>query len=159
MAPEPIEWQVLKNLQAAVMAIAVASGYHHDMAGTAVKLDPNVDVESLLAPDGARPWACLELTPEEWQYFPAMQVRLVLPVTIHWVGVCDQAVDDSRQLTYLRGCADIERAIAVDITRGGLVVDTRIVKRTLDARPAGSEVWALIDTQVILHRTYGQPDV
>lgn len=159
MAPEPIEYQVIKNLQTALLAIAVASGYHFTMAGGSVKLDPNVDVESLLAPDGSRPWSVIEVLPEEWQYFPAMQLRLVLPVTIHWIGHCDQTDDNSRQLTYLRGCADVERAIAVDISRAGLAVDTRIQKRTLDFRPDGSEIWALIDTQIILHRTFGQPDV
>jgi hypothetical protein len=156
--PEPNEYQIVLNLQTALLAITVVGGYHYDVAALAVKLDPNQDVEALLAPAGPRPFVVLEVKPERWEYFPASQLRLVLPVTIYWVHDSDPTVDLSRLRTYLRGCADVERAIAVDITRGGRAVDTRIVKRTHDAIGDGAQVWAVVDTEIITHRTFGAPD-
>lgn len=156
--PEPIEYLIVRNLQTALLAISVAGGYHYDVAGLAVKLDPNQDIEALIAPEGPRPFLVLEVLPERWEYFPANQVRLTLPVTIHWVGQSDPTVDESRLQTYLRGCADVERALAIDIGRGGYATDTRIVRRTLDPRPDGAETWAIIETAIAVNRTYGAPD-
>lgn len=157
--PDPIEYQVIRNLQQALQAISVAGGYHFDVQGTAVKLDPNHKIEDLVAPDGPRPFVLLDLTPpERWDYQPASQVRLALPLTIHWVSDSVPTADESKMQTYLKGCADVEQALAVDVTRGGLAVDTRIVRRTLDSSVDGSQVWALIDTEINLHRTYGRPN-
>jgi hypothetical protein len=85
-------------------------------------------------------------------------VRLVLPWTVHWVHESTPTSDDSRVQTYLRGCADIERAIAIDPGRGGRAIDTRIVKREFEAEVDGSQVWAMVDLAIALRRTYGQPD-
>lgn len=158
MPPEPIELQVIQHLQAALQAITIAGGYHYDVAAAAVKLDPNQDVEALLAPGGARPFIVIDVAPETWQYEPASQVLLALPLTIHWVQDSDPTVDLSRLQTYLRGCADVERAIAVDVTRGGLAADTRIVKRVQNTEADGALVWAALDVEITVHRTYGAPD-
>ena len=82
----------------------------------------------------------------------------MLPVTIHWVGESYPHIDESRMQTFFRGCADVERAIGADPTRGGLAVDTRILQRTEDDSTAGAQVWAVIDTEIRLYRTDGQPD-
>ena len=158
MAPEPIDYQIVRNLQTALQAIAVGSGYHYTVAATAVKLDPNQNVEALIAPDGPRPFIVLELTPETWAYYPASQVRVVMSLTIHWVSESIPTTDESRLQTYLRGCADVERAMAIDVTRGGLAVDTRIVKRAFDTAIDGAQVWAMVDVALSLHRTFGAPD-
>jgi hypothetical protein len=155
---DPIDYTIVRNLQTALQAMSVRTGFHYDVGGTAVKLDPNHDVEKLIAPDGPRPFVILELKPETWTYQPAGRVVVVLPVTIHWVGESTPTEDASRLQTYLRGCADVERAIARDHTRGGLAVDTRIVKRTCDESTSGAQVWALIDVEIKLHRIYGAPD-
>lgn len=158
MPADPIEYRVLRDLQSALKLISLAGGYHYDVRSVAVKLDPNHNVESLIAPDGPRPFVILEVTPERWQYFPASQVRMVVPVTIHWVSEGVPTEDESRMRTYFKGCADVEKAIAVDITRGGLVVDTRISKRTFDTAVDGAQVWAMIQTEMIVHRTFGSPN-
>lgn len=165
---EPIEYRVLRNLQAALAAITVAGGYYHTVQATAVKLDPNQDVEALVAPDGPRPFVVLEVQPESWEYNPAHQVVLVLPWIVHWfhesaplsdaaMGEPTPPADEQRQLLFWRGCADIERAVAADIGRGGLATDTRIVKRTFDDDPDSQLVHAVVDLEIRLHRTYGQP--
>lgn len=156
--PEPIEFRILQNLQTALLAISVAGGYHYTVAAGAVKLDPNQNVEALIASGGPRPFVVLQLQPETWEYDPANQARLVLPVTIHWISDSTPTDDTSRLQTYLRGCADVEQAIAVDITRGGYAFDTKIVKRELDLAVDGSQVWAMVDVEIALRRTYGAPN-
>lgn len=157
--PEPIDFQIVQDLQAALGAMSVSTGYHYTVAVTAVKLDPNHEVEDIIAPTGPRPFVILELTPDEgWEYQPAEQLVFRLPLTIHWVSDSTPTDDASRMQTYLRGCADVERAITRDITRGGLAQDTRLVKRTFDTAVDGAQVWAQIDLEIFVYRTYGAPD-
>jgi len=158
MAPEPIDYLVIRNLQTALLLMTVATGYHFDVAALAVKLDPNQDVEAIIAPEGPRPFLILEVTPETWEYVPASQVVLSLPVRIHWIADSDPTVDESFVETFFRGCADIERAIAPDHTRGGHATDTRIVTRAYDTLFGGAQVWAKVDLLIRIDRTYGQPD-
>lgn len=155
--PEPNEYLIVRNLQSALGLMQVAGGYYYDVGDTAVKLDPNQDVESFIAPNGPRPFIVIDVQPEEWTYSPAMVVALVMPVTIHWVNDSDPTDDQSRMRTFFRGCADVERAITVDITRGGLAFDTRMVKRTSNRAVDGSLVWAAIDTTIRINRNYGKP--
>lgn len=156
--PEPVEYQAIVNLQQALQGIAVASGYHFTVAGSAVKLDPNENIEALVAPNGPRPFILLEIEPEAWQYLPALELRLTQAVRVHWISDSTPTDDTSRLKTYLRGCADVERAIAVDVTRGGLAVDTRIVRRVPERAVDGAQVWAMVELEILLHRTYGAPD-
>jgi hypothetical protein len=159
MPPEPIEYQIVLNLQTALLAIAVAGGAHYNVAGGAVKLDPNQNVEALITPGGPRPFVLIEIKPERREYFPSSQLHLFRPIAIHWVSDSDATVDSSRLQVALRGVADVERAIALDITRGGLAYETRIVDTNLDAFPDHAEVWTVTETEIVLHRTYGEPDV
>lgn len=156
--PSPIEYLAIRQLQTALKAIAVASGYHFTLAGTAVKLDPNQSVEALSRPGGSRPFIVIEVKPEAWGYFPASQIELTIPATVHWISEGDVTVDEKRMETYFQGCADVERAIGADVTLAGLVTDVRIVKRTMDLPEDGAEVWALIDVELTINRTYGAPD-
>jgi len=126
-----------------------------------VKLDPDQAVEELVAPDGPRPFIVLEAKTHEevWDYSEMPdQVHLLLPATVHWIGAAQSNDDDSRMQTFFRGCADVEQAITVDSTRGGLAVDTRITKRTMDTVVEGTQVWALIDLEINIRRTLGQPN-
>lgn len=158
--PEPIDYQIVRALQASLVAIAMAAGYYFDVAGTAVKLDPNTDVESLLLPSGPRPFVILELLPDERTYFPAMQVLVLLNVRVHFVGESEPTEDESRLRTYLRACADIERAVASTMNAGGFVGchDARIIGRTFDTAVDGSQVWAMNDVQFRYQRTFGTPE-
>lgn len=160
--PEPREWLVLKNLQAALQAIDVADGYHYDVRAAAVKLDPEQDVEALIHGEynGSRPFVLVEVsTPERpptWEYAEKGQVDITLMPTVYWVHESDQTDDDSRMLTFMRGCADVERAVTQDLNRGGLAVDTRVRRCTVNG--TGSEVWAVVDLEILVIREYGQPD-
>lgn len=158
--PEPNEYLAIRNLQAALLAISVSGGYHFDVAQLAVKLDPNQGVAALIAPDGPRPFMVLEVKPDKWEYFPASEVRIVIPATVHWVGESLLPEnDEARVQMYFRAVADIERALAKDNGRGGHVIDTRIIRRQYDTAVDGAQVWAMVDLEMPLRREYGQPDV
>ena len=156
---EPLEFRIIQNLQTALRAISVANGYHHDIAAFAVKLDPDQDVESLIPGDEAlRPFMILALSPDAYEYVEKpIRILLRMPFIIHVVHNTDPKVDDSKLLTYLRLCADVETAIAIDIERGALATDTRIFEREMHEL-AGQQVWAMVKGEIREHRTYGAPN-
>lgn len=154
--PEPISFRIVQNMQTALRAIATGSGYHNTVQATAVKLDPNSAVDAVKAPGGPRPLALLQVNPERWIYSPDGEVKLVMPIVVNWVQESDGADDDSHLKTFCRACADVEQAVAADISRGGLAADTRVVKQTNNDDIDGSQVWAQIEIEVQLHRTFGR---
>jgi len=155
---EPIAYRIVRNIQSVLAAITVAGGYHYDVAATAVKLDPDHDVQTLVAPNGPRPFLILDVLPETWRYSQAEQVKLVMPITVHWIGESDPTVDEDRQRMFFRACADVEQALAADIGRTGLAADTRVIRQQLIENVEGPQVWAQIQVEVHLHRTYGRPN-
>ncbi len=157
MPQDPIEFRIVQNLQSALKNISKSGGYHHDIDALAVKLDPNHDVESLIGEEPLLPFLALEYGPQVFEYQPASQIITIVPLTIHAVGDSDTEDDDSLMLTYLTLCADVEQAIAVDTTRGGLATDTRIVDRFIH-EIAGRRVWAENRCQIRIYRTYGAPN-
>jgi hypothetical protein len=154
----PSEYQAIADLKTALLQMAVAGGYHFDIAAAAVKLDPNCDVESLIAPGGPRPFVVIEVKKDSWSFSPAKRCTILLPVTIHWVSDSTPTDDVSRLLTFFQGCADVERAIAVDVSRGGHAMDTRITGRSYATALDGAQVWAMVDVDLPTRRVYGQPD-
>lgn len=156
--PEPHEFQVVQSLQDALQTITVGGGYHYTVNPAAVLLDLDPGVEALTAPGGFRPFIVLELGEERWELVEKpFGLLLVVPWTIYWVHDMDPTNEASFLQTYYRGCADVERAIAADVNRGGLATETRIVQRTPSR--IGAQVWATIDGDCRVYRTYGQPDV
>lgn len=163
MPKEPIEYRVLRDIQAALTDIAVSAGYHHDIESIeAVKLDPDVDVEALVGPDGRRPFILLSTESETWDYGNSPEQQdsffdLGLPITVHWVNDVTGTDDEARIEEFFRACADIEQAVGVDVTRGFLAVDTRIVRRSI-AGISSTQVWVEVQLQVRIQRAFGQPN-
>jgi hypothetical protein len=157
MPQDPIEFRIMQNLQSSLRSISKAGGYHHDVDNLAVKLDPNHEVESLVGSESFRPFLILEYGSQEFEFLPASQIITRVPLTIHAVDDSDVADDDSWMHTYLTLCSDIEQAVAVDTTRGGLATDTRILDRLIH-RIEGREVWAMNRCEIRVHRTYGAPN-
>jgi hypothetical protein len=159
VTPEPIEYQSVRNLQAALLAMTVVGGYHYDMNRVAVKLDPNQNIQDFILPDGPRPMMVVELGEETWDYEGARRLKLLQKLILHWINTSDATIDEDKLHVFFNGCADVERAITQDITRGGLVTDTKIRSRVLDQPPHdGSQVWAKVGIELLSHRTYGAPD-
>lgn len=159
---EPICFRIVQDLQAALRGISVANGYFYDVVSIAVKNDPNSAQSALRAPGGPRPLLLIQVDPERREYQPSGELRMVLPLVINWVQESDAADDDSRMRTFFRGCADVEKAIAPEDgagrSRGGLAIDTHIVRCINNDDIDGSEVWAQIEVEIPLFRQYGRPN-
>lgn len=171
--PEPIDFRIVQNLQTALRAISTTAtpAYHHTVASLAVKLDADHNVEDLISSmvssdpqSPIRPFILLELLPDgPWEYQPADQLLFELPFTVHFVNDSDPTIDDALLQEYLRACADVEQAIAVDHARGTdeagqpLAVDTRIVSREMHEL-SGAMVWTSVTATVRLYREYGKPN-
>lgn len=171
---EPLEYQILRALQARFQQIATVDGYFYGVDDVAVLLDPDAGVESVFRADvngqRRRPMIIIEpLDGEEWKYEPANEVKFVLPVGVHWVhsavpsadamtGVPAPPADDERLRTYWRGCADIEKALnrANDPGLGGLATDVRIVDRQWNTQVDGQDVWAQLTLHVHTRREFGK---
>lgn len=154
---EPLEFQILQSIQTALRNISIAGGYFHDVASVAVKLDADAKVEDLIGSSPERPFIILEINTETFDYFPAEQLRLIMPVTVHFVNDTDPKEDDDLLKSHLRACADVEQALAIDGTRGGLATDTRITSRE-KREYEGQLLWSQITAQVLENRTYGKPN-
>jgi len=155
----PNEYAVLTNLRDALAGIRVGDGFYYDVLGSAVKLDPNHDVDVLWADGAPRPFVLVELKSDTWEHMPSVRARIELRATIHWIHDSDPKRDADKMQTYLQGCADIEKVIVSDLQRGGRVIDTRIVSRAFDTAVDGALVWASIDLAMPMIRTYGEPSV
>ena len=158
---EPLDYRVLLGLQAALEAIKHSAGFFFTVAGSAVKFEPNTDIGGLVLPAGARPFVLIQVLPESWEFFERPDgLRQTLRTRVHWVHESMAPTSDlDRMLTYTRGCADVERALAPstgDRSLGGQAYDVRITGRRLEDTDI-SQVWAVLDVSVIFHRTYGRP--
>lgn len=150
------DYLAVKNLQAALLLIAVDAGYHFDVASTAVKLDPDHAMSAIAAADGPRPLLMITLADvDKFEYQPSKRVKITLPLRIHWIADSTPTDDNDRIATFFAAADDIERAVSVDLGRGGYATDTRIVGRTLDTQIDGVPIWATVDVELIINRTYG----
>lgn len=165
---EPYEYRVRAALKAAFQAIAVAGGFYYGVADGAVVLDPDADVEALLAPEAPRPLIIIEPDDEAWEYFASGEVIVRMPTMVTWVhtAVPDTDVvfgtpapidDDYRLKVFHRGVADLEKAIGLDPSLGGLVSDARITNRVWHPGRNGQEVVAQVTLELSSYRRYGQP--
>lgn len=163
MPLDPIEFRIITNMQTALQSIRRVDGYHHDLESVAVRLDPNYDIEALVgeatveADSPLRPFIVLVTSPDLFDYYPSKQLRLLMPFIIHAVNDSDPTDDQELQKTYFKLCADVETAIAIDVTRGALATDTRILEREMH-EPIGQLVWSMIKGEIRLQRTYGAPN-
>jgi hypothetical protein len=156
--PEPIEYRIVQSLQTALRGISTASGYHHTVQALAVKLDPNVDVETLIGDEALRPFVILELPPATHGIkFAPKGVEIRMPFIVHAVHDSDPTVDESWLQAFFRLCADVEQAVTADISRGGLAVSTKVVTPEPVSFDGGL-VWAKVTGEVLIVRTMGKPN-
>jgi hypothetical protein len=159
MALTPVAFLVLRSLQTAVRGIAVADGYHYTVGADDVTLDPTTPVEEIIRTQVRRPLFVLELLPLLYTFTPALQLRQVIPVTVHAIDEADASDADSRLWKYLTLVADIERAVTRDLTRGGLVVDTRFTRTEMRVNAEDAQIYATVPIEMFLHRTFGEPNI
>lgn len=161
---EPNEYLAIRTLRDNFAAISTARGFYYDVLPTAVSIDPVAQWESMLRPDGPRPVILIERGEESWSFSAGDQVekggvRLSMPLTVHHIVERVPEADDDRMQLHYRGCADIERAVALDPSLGGTIFETLITKRSIDyERSGGTRVWSLIDLTLDCFRDYGHPN-
>ena len=156
--PEPIEYRIVQSLQTALRGISVAGGYHYDIATLAVKLDPDVDVETLIGDTPLRPFVVLEVPPDQHAIkFAPNGVQITMPFLVHAVRATDPTDDNSLAQTAYRLYADVEQAVLQDMRRGGLALDTVVTTRQVTKRE-GVLLWVTVTAQVRVVRTWGKPN-
>lgn len=158
--PEPIQYDILLNVQTALRAISTAGGYHHDVASGAVSIDAADGLELLMATLIHDPFFVVEFSStSQPDYFPAEQMREFLPIMISAAANAEQITKESKAKTYAHLCSDIEKALVVDHTRGALATDTRIgPKQWFFGGGNSTRVLATVDVVVRVYREYGKPD-
>lgn len=160
MSAVPSEYAVLTNLRDALAGIRVGDGFYYDVLGSAVKLDPNHDVDALWAAGAPRPFVVIQLESDQWTHDERPQrARIELRVIVHWIHDSDPTRDADKLQTYLQGCADVEKAIAADLQLGGLAIATKIVGREMASAVDGALVEALIEVAIVVRRGFGEPSV
>lgn len=157
--PEPIEHDIILDMQTALRAISIAGGYFHDVDSQAVSIDPADHLEILTGTLARTPFFIIEVSPaRRMQYFPAKQLLEVIPIDITAASDAQQLDPSSRVNTFERLAADVEQALVVDITRGNRVSDTRIVDKQMGMMVGAQRVIAVVQTEVRLHREFGKPN-
>ncbi|HXV60649.1 MAG TPA: hypothetical protein VEK15_08145 [Vicinamibacteria bacterium] len=161
---EPIEYGIVKNMQAALQGIKQTAGYHHTVEALAIKLDPNHKVEDLKPEDGRRPFVLADWSsPDALDSFekPDRMLRN-WPVTVHAIGDVDVESDDARALKHFQLCADVETAVIAAWkagTLGSTVQNVLLASRELRLNePEGREVWSIIGWVIQHRRELGVPN-
>ena len=149
---------IRKNLQAALQAISRASGYHNDVKATSVRRDP---VYLLTVPPTELPFFVLgETDPLQRVFTPALGVEDHILVKLY-ARVDSPGLDTSQKDDAFENLlADIERALTVDITRGGNASDTRLHPAEAAAMGAANQPIVILSQAIEIRgalRIYGQP--
>lgn len=156
---EPIDLRIMLALQERLQAIQISDGYYYTVPASAVRFDPDIEIDDLMAEDSPRPFIVIELTDDPHEHYQAPdELKVTLKVRVHWVSDTVPTADVSRLQVYLRGCADVERALGgIDRSLGGLATDLSIVDRNDEQAPNGAQVRAVIDLEIRFYRRFGNP--
>ncbi len=147
---------IIEALQAALRAIS-GGDYHYPLTDASqVTVDPGMQLLGPVLSD--LPLYVLETTPDGSKtYQPAKQILEVVRVNIHARYDADPVHPASKLAVFENLKADMERALTVDITLGGLVCDVRLLTA---AEFVGMGSPVVIVTQPVearFSRTYGSP--
>ena len=154
---DSIRGKVLDNLCVALRAMTVAAGYHWDVAATSVQTDP---VNVLGVPASRRPFFLVEPSPDSRRvYEPANQLEETFHVLITAVVDAEEDGGPDRKVAAGEALAmDLEKALTVDIERGGFCHDTRLdAPRIIAGLGTDGTVAVEQPLRCPLHRDYGSP--
>ena len=149
--------QILADVQTTLRTISVGGGYNYDVVSQSVTLDPAKNL--LVAPAGDGPYYQIEPVPEGGlQYHPALQVVHTFRINITGRHEADPSDPEGKVDVWEKMVEDVEKALALDLTRSGLVVDTR---GSGEPSPfvgvQTSAVFVVMPYECRLHRTWGVP--
>lgn len=155
-AAESKRHQVIDAIVAALRAISGAEYHYPLQSAKQVSDDPTTQLLTVNAYD--LPKYVVETTPEGTRdFYPGSHMVEFMNLNVQ--GRYDvKDGDPTARATALENMAhDIEKALTVDVTLGGLVYDTRVmVPRGFVG--LGSEIVILVQPVTVrIHRTYGEP--
>jgi hypothetical protein len=148
---------VLQSLVDALRAQTVAGGFTFDVRSDSVQVDP---VNPLTIPLERLPFYLVELSPTGQRTFePADQIEEFLRITITVVAGANGSLDPDRKMALaLALTGDFEKALTVDIRRGGLCSDTRVlVPEIIVGLGTDNKLAVIQPVECRVHRTYGVP--
>lgn len=159
MATDPLRLRIIAALVAALRTNITGSDYHYPLQTPSVQVsdDPTTNVLTWNGYD--LPLHVIEPTPDNLrEFYPAMQVREEFNLNItSRVDVVDLADPGARMAAWERVAADVERALGVDVTLGGLVYDVRVMPPRPFVGIGSPIVIVASPVSVRYHRTYGTP--
>ncbi len=147
---------IRKDLQASLQAMTLAGGYHWDVKPTSVVRDP-VNLE-LVSPTETPFFVLGETEPVKREFFPALQLEDQILVMLY--GRVDGFGQDAKDDAFENVIADIEKALNVDIKRGGHASDTRLRQPFASATGLQNQTMVIFAQPIEVRlemRTYGQP--
>lgn len=155
---EPQDFRIMLALQERLQAIQVSDGYYYTVPASAVRFSHDINIEDLTAEDSPRPFIVIALTDDPHEHYQSPdELQVTLKIRIYWVSNTVPTSDVSRLQVYLRGCADVERALmGQDRSLGGNATDIKLVNRSLED-DMGAQVDAAIDLEIVFYRTLGNP--
>lgn len=152
---------VRKNIQAALQAMTINGGYHWDVRADSVVRDP-VALDFVSTTE--TPFFVLgQLEPMKntgaRAFLPALQLEdellMNIFVRVDAPGSNPNRKDDAAE----HMLADIEKALTVDITRGGYAIDTRLHQppAAVIGLPTEDRMILTQPVEIRVQRSYGQP--
>jgi hypothetical protein len=151
---EPIDNAAMAHLIATLQGISVATGYNFDIKATSVTEELQ---EVLLVAQSELPFILLQLGDgtRKWVEKPdGIRDDLVVDM----VARLDEPNPLERRAQALRFAADLERALNVDPSRGGIMFDT-VLNRPRLMFGITDDPTVIIQNQITMpvYRTYGAP--
>jgi hypothetical protein len=154
---DSIRGQILDDLAGALRAMTVAGGYHWNVAWESVQTD---EINVLGIESERRPFFILQASPDGVREFePANQLQERFRVLLTAIADAPEGPSPDRKAATAEALAmDVERAVTVDIRRGGLCTDTRLqVPEFLMSTGRESAVVMVVELECRIHRVYGSP--
>ena len=147
---------IIEALQDKLQAIT-GSDYHYPLTSAAqVTVDPGMQILGPVLSD--LPIYVIETTPDGTkQYLAASQLLEVMRVNIHARHDADPVNPSSKLSVFENLKSDMERALAVDITLGGLAVDVRLFTAAEFVGMGQPIVIVTQPVEIRLYRAYGSP--
>ena len=148
---------IQQSLATAIRAMTVAGGYTYNVQATSVMLDP-VNLETL-SPAMLPAFYVHIDSPGERGFLSPMRVKDRLNFTVVARADATGLAFDRKHTTFAALVADLEKALTVDITRGGLATDTKLgqPEAPLMQLGNGNIVVVVQPVSVLTYRVYGQP--
>lgn len=151
-----IRGAVLDNVCVALRAVTVAGGYRWDVRAESVQTDP---MNPLTVPLDKLPFFLVEAAPTGQREFqPANALKEYFRLVITAVAMAEGLAADRKTAVGEALAADVERALCVDIERGGLCSDTRVlVPEIIVGLGTDNKVVLVQEIECRIHRDHGAP--